>query len=268
MEAIAPLVQLLLEIGITSPEAESLLRGLYVHTCRDWLAHQSGAAPSDVRVALVTGVHRNFVKRLLAAPPGIAPARERKAHRATRLLQAWYSDLPYLDGSGKPRDLPERGAAPSFEALAAQYVPGVTPAALLQELHRAGAVELLAEQRVRVRSRSVRGEGITAANIKELNRRARALLRTLTYNMRNPRQPLLCESLPSIAVDASRIPVIREVINRRASGFLKGLEEELAMEKRRAARVGSQRSTLISLTVFQSESNINSNEDGSSGKKN
>ena len=253
MAAIGPLVELLLELGITSPEAESLLRGMFVHTCRNWLARQHGGAdPSDVRIALVTGVHRNFVSRLLAEPPKIAAAREHKGHRAARLLRAWYSESAYLDGGGKPRDLAERGAAPSFEALATRYVPGAPPAVLLQELHRAGVVELLAEQRVRVRSRSMRVPGLNAGNIKDLGRHAGELLRTLTGNLRDPRYHLFCESLSPVEVEEARIPVVREVINRRATAFLQSLQAELAAERKRPRKRRAKRATL-SLTVFETQ---------------
>src|ERR1700691_1687927 len=119
MAAAEPLVELLLELGVTSPEAESLLRGVFVHKTREWLARQSEGTtePSDARVSLVTGVHRNFVRRILAEPPKIADGREQKSNRANRLLQAWYSDPIYLDTSGKPRDLPEKGGRPSFQSL-------------------------------------------------------------------------------------------------------------------------------------------------------
>jgi hypothetical protein len=82
MSAVEPLVELFLELGITSPEAESLLRSVFVHKARHWLAKSAGApgSPSDVRVSLVTGVHRNFVRKILEEPPGIAAAREQKGH--------------------------------------------------------------------------------------------------------------------------------------------------------------------------------------------
>ena len=119
MAAVEPLVELLLELGVTSPEAESLLRGVFVHKTRDWLTRQGegGSEPSDARVSLVTGVHRNFVRRILTEPPKIADAREQKSNRANRLLEAWHSDPDYLDTSGKPRDLPEKGGKPSFLSL-------------------------------------------------------------------------------------------------------------------------------------------------------
>jgi hypothetical protein len=252
MTAIEPLVELFLELGVTSPEAESLLRSLFVHKSRAWLARQNnGEDPSDVRIALVTGVHRNFVRHLLAEPPKIAAIRERKGHRTTRLLRAWYSEPLYLDSSGKPRDLPERGPAPSFEALANSFVPGSAPGVVLQELHRADVVQLMADQRVRVRSRTMRVPGINISSINAIGGLAKAFLETSLRNLRAGSQDHgFCESIPPVDVDEARVAVVREVINRRASGFLQSLEAELASERRRPpARNGGKR-VKVSLTVF------------------
>jgi len=238
MSAMEPLVQLFLELGITSPEAESLLRSLFVHQAREWLARapDSKGKPSDVRVSLVTGVHRNFVRRILGESPRIAAAREQKGHPAERLLDAWHSDPAYLDSSGKPRDLPERSPEPSFYALASAYVPGAAPA----------------EHRVRVRSRSVRLHGLNASNVGDIGQRARELLETLTHNLREPEARLFCESMPSIEVDAARLPFVRELIARRASTFLSALGQEFSAEARSSRRKPKRR-VRVGLTAFQTE---------------
>ncbi len=252
MVAVEPLVELFLELGITSPEAESLLRGLFVHKSRQWLASRGGGPdPSDVRVALVTGVHRNFVRRLLREPPKIAEARQRKGHAATRLLRAWYSNVRYLDGSGKPRDLPEKGPPPSFEALARTYLPGPTPGVVLRELQRAGVVERLPEQRVRARSRSVRVPGLNLSNIREIGTRSKQLVETLMGSLRGARDAPFYDSVPAIEVAEDRAPVVREVINRRATAFLQSLEAELASERRRYPTSRSGRRVRLAVTVFE-----------------
>lgn len=232
--AIEPLVELFLELGITSPEAESLWRGVFVHKARSWLmGSEGGEPPSDVQVALVSGVHRNFVRRLLAEPPKIAAVRERKGHRAARLLEAWHRDPAYLDSSGKPRDLPERGRPPSFEALVNAQAPGIPSRAVLRELNRAGVVELLADRRVRVRSRNMRVPGVSAANLKEVGKRSAEYLRTLIHNLREPRDDWLNERLVGMEISRSRMPIVREVIYRRTVAFLHSLELELMAERKR-----------------------------------
>jgi hypothetical protein len=153
MVAIEPLVELLLEIGITSPEAESLLRSVFVHKARAWLTAQGhGKLASDARVALVTGVHRNFVRQILSEPPQVARGRERRGYLSGRVLQSWRTLAPYCNESGKPRDLPEKGPEPSFATLVASSLPAASPGVVLEELIRAGIVESLSDHRVRVRS--------------------------------------------------------------------------------------------------------------------
>jgi hypothetical protein len=255
MSAVEPLVELFLELGITSPEAESLLRGVFVHTARKWLASQSrsGEAPSEVRVSLVTGVHRNFVRRILAEPPRIAAAREQKGGGASRLLEGWHSDPVYLDSSGKPRDLPEKDHEPSFYSLAAAYLPGAAPGVVLEELRRAGLVQLLAEHRVRVRSRAYKTQGISVGNVGEMGSRARELLETLRHNLRNPASPLFCEAIRVLNIDASRLSAVRNIINRRASTFLTAMENELAIEAEKASPGGRRNRVKVGLTVFETE---------------
>jgi hypothetical protein len=255
MATVEPLVELFLELGVTSPEAESLLRGVFVHTAHKWLSDRSEnrESPSDVRVSLVTGVHRNFVKRILSEPPRIAAARDHRGLSASRLLEAWHSDPRYLDSSGKPRDLPERGGEPSFYSLVTSHVPGAAPGVVLDELRRAGHVKSLNDHRVRVRSRTIREHGINLESIGELSTRAADLLRTLRYNLRNPGSRLFCEGTPLFDVDATRLPALNNIVNRRASTFLGALQNEFAIEAEMSNAVTRRNRVKIGLTVFQIE---------------
>lgn len=250
MTAVEPLVELFLELNITSPEIESLLRSLFVHKARDWLARQDGGTtPSDARIALVTGVHRNFVHQILREPPAIAVARQRKGHPADKLLEAWHKQFNYLDNGGKPRDLPEKGPAPSFEALVNDYMAGAATGVVLRELHRAGIVQLLGDRRVRVRSRSMQVAGVNVGSLANLGNRGKELLETLRHNLRQPQDRLFAESLPAVELDANRLAVVREVINRRATAFLQSLEQELAGECK--LKKGRNRSRKLSISVIE-----------------
>jgi hypothetical protein len=255
MPAVEPLVELFLELGITSPEAESLLRSVFVHKARQWLAKSARAPgdPSDVRVSLVTGVHRNFVRKILDEPPGIAAAREQKGHPAGRVLEAWHSDPKYLDSSGKPRDLSEREQEPSFQTLVLEYLPGASPGVVLAELHRAGLVQLLSEHRLRVRNRTFRMQGINPGNVGEMGTQARDLLETLTHNLRQPDSPRFCESTRSIEFDAGRLPIIRDLIARRTGTFLTAMEQELTVlaGNVRSRRAGKR--VRVGLTAVETE---------------
>jgi hypothetical protein len=255
MAAVEPLVELLLELGVTSPEAESLLRAVFVHKTRDWLARQgeSGSGPSDARVSLVTGVHRNFVRRILSEPPKIADAREQKSNRASRLLQAWHSDPDYLDSSGKPRDLLEKGSKPSFQSLSTTYVPSAAPGVVLDQLTRAGLVQTLPEHRLRVRARTFRVHGFTSHGIAEIGKRARELLETLRHNLQHPDSLRICDSMREIQIEVDRIPAVRDLISRRAVTFLAGIEHELSVEANKSRRAKRKARINIGLTIYQTE---------------
>ena len=253
MTAVEPLVELFLELGITSPEAESLLRSLFVHKARAWLGQAGEEDPSDVRVALITGVHRNFVRSILAEPPRIAAAREHKGHRASQLLEAWHSDPHYLDSSGKPRDLSERDQEPSFFTLASTYVPAAAPSVVLEELHRAGLVQRLSEHRVRVRSRVFRMHGVNAANIAELGQRARDLLETLTHNLRQPEAPLSatrCHRSRSMQPESPSFAISSPV--QRATSWPQW-NRSWPWRPRRPRRRKSGQRIRVGLTAFESE---------------
>jgi hypothetical protein len=255
MAAVEPLVEMLLEMGVTSPEAESLLRSVFVHRAREWLARldHEAAAPSDARIALVTGIHRNFVRHLLAEPPRIAKARQQKGSPAARLLNAWYSDPRYLDADGKPLELAEKGADPSFQSLVAAHLPGAAAGVLLGELKRGGQVQLLPDGRLRVRGRATRARGLTMDSAAEIGERARDLVETMRHNLRHPDAQRPFESMPAIEVEEEALPALRELIGRRMASFMARLEQELRSQAEPAGRVHQKRTVRLGLTVFATE---------------
>jgi hypothetical protein len=150
--ALKPVVELFLNLGMTSPEAEALLRALYVHAAKKRISRSlsAGQKPSDVRVALVTGIHRNFVRKILAQPPAIPLNRQWRGSSVARLVFAWRVDPKYIDEFGRPLDIAETDSEPSFKTLVREYLPGVTPAVALSELRRANQVELIPDHRLRL----------------------------------------------------------------------------------------------------------------------
>ncbi|HEX4378319.1 MAG TPA: DUF6502 family protein [Steroidobacteraceae bacterium] len=252
ISAIAPLIEFLLELGVTSPQAESLFRSVFVHEAQKWLArkNKSGRPPSDARVALITGVHRNFVRDLLLEAPKIAKSRQRKRGGAHGLLKAWSANPRYLDGSGRPRDLPIRGAGATFQALAAAYLPGSAPGVIMDELCRSGAVEELPGGRVRLRDSSGLSEGITLSNISDFALKVRALMRTLMHNLQFPGDRIFVQSIKTVAIEADRVAVIREVLNQRAAAFLARIEQEFAGASQIKSDGPRRRMKKVGLTIF------------------
>jgi hypothetical protein len=251
LEAIEPVVDLLLRIGITSPEAESLIRGLFVRQAKAWLREEGAGEPSDVRLALVTGVHRNEVAQLLSKPLQIPKARERRRDVAGRLLRAWHTDSAYQDVGGRPLDLSERGAAPSFAALVAKYLPGTSTGAALQQLLRTGVIESLSHHRVRIHGRKANQPGINIESVSAFERKAHAMLTTLSRKLENPHDGVYCDSTPVLEIEEARMPFVRNVIARRAGSLLLGLEQELKLEVSRPAK--GTKTARFTVTVLETQ---------------
>lgn len=249
--ALEPVVDLCLEAGITSPEMERVLRAVFVRRAEQLLSSSSrhGRSSSDTRVGLMIGVHRNFVRAIRTTRPQVQLEKVQHRHRGSALLQAWASDWQFLSTAGHPRDLPIRGAPgePSFEMLVRRHMSGVSTGTAIAELQRSGAVRLLPDERIRLRSRTARPYGITAASIAAASERIRELVSTLLHNLKAPEDQRFCESVNELQIDPQRLALVRQVIAKRARTFLDALTGELNNEtlkplapdgKAQAVRVG------------------------------
>jgi hypothetical protein len=149
-----PLARALMDHGVSVPEAESLLRAVSVHEVAN-VQTARGKRPNASRIALLTGLDRKEITRILRQAPRIDPALEARCHRANKVLSGWYGDRTFVHND-KPLVLPiktEKRKRPSFWMLASRYAPGVYPGLILNELSRVGALEKLRDGRVRVRMR-------------------------------------------------------------------------------------------------------------------
>jgi hypothetical protein len=138
LDALAPL---LLRARITPAMVCEAVRLSFVRAAADGARMASGRV-NHSRVATLTGLSRVEVRRLLALRrPARTPA-PRQLDRAARVLEGWSRDPVFRTDGGRPRVLPLRGAAPSFEALVQRYGGDVPPRAVRTELERAGAVRV------------------------------------------------------------------------------------------------------------------------------
>ena len=255
--ALEPFADLCLEFGITSPEMERLLRGVFVRRAEQLLFRNSPRtrSASDTRIALIIGVHRNFVRKIRTTKPRAQLDKVQHRHRGAALLEAWTTDWQFLTAAGYPRDLPIRSSSeePSFEMLVRRHMSGVSLGTAIAELRRFGAIRLLPDEQIRLRSRSAKPSGITAANISTMSERVGQLASTLLHNLKAPQDQRLSEGLAAVWIDQQRLPFVRQTLMKRARAFLDGLtaelSDEVATSKERARRVQ------LGLMVFGYENN-------------
>jgi len=229
-----PLARLLIEHGISSPEAERLLRAVCVREVAKAGA-VAGKRPNTSRVALVTGVDRGVVRRILKTRHKAGEVNDRR-HRVNRVLAGWHSDEAFSSG-GRPLSLSIKATKTkdyrrsSFWALARRYAPGVYPGLILSELLRVGAVEELDNGRLRVRTREYRAAAFNRESLSELGARVRDLMQTILNNATEAGWPRTCRTVETTRIDPKFLPLIRKLFADRSESMLSGVREELTSSR-------------------------------------
>lgn len=138
-----PVVRTLLRLGISANEVNDLVRWLYVdefyHRKEFWHRRK----PFGARAALLSGLSRKEVNRLSQIDTPDAAILTDQQNRATRVLAGWVNDQRFHE-NGKPAVLPieSRDRVATFERLVQLYSGDLTTRTVLDELVRAGCVQL------------------------------------------------------------------------------------------------------------------------------
>lgn len=137
-----PVVRIILRHGLSYAEFNQVARKLFVDIAMNEAEFRlpRGRRQYKARVALLTGLCRKEVCRLLDTPRAAENASLASGNRAHRVLSAWLTDPDYSDARGNPLPLPFRApdSRRSFYRLATDYSGDIPPRAILDELQRAG----------------------------------------------------------------------------------------------------------------------------------
>ncbi|MDT8439290.1 MAG: DUF6502 family protein [Wenzhouxiangellaceae bacterium] len=187
-------------VRIFRPLVRILLRhNVSYKTCADWLRWcyadvawkefgVPGRKPTKSRVAILTGLTRIDVQQLLEMPPPDEIEQHERHHRAGLVLTGWASDARFHDGDAPIAVLPFESddGVPSFSELVSRHSGGTPARAVLDELERNGAVEVLPGRHVRLkRTRYITqaaDQDITYADI--FGHSTGALVETIDHNWR------------------------------------------------------------------------------------
>ena len=243
---------------MTSPEMERVLRSVFVTRAAEALSSRSRRArpANDTRIGLMIGVHRNVVRAIRTTKPRLQLEKVQRRHRGTALLEGWTSDWEFLTAAGQPQDLPihAEGKEPSFEALVRRYMSGISTGTAIAELRRSGAVRLLPDDRIRLRSRTARAPGVTAAGIQAASERLRELASTLLHNLKAPDDAWFCEALSGIDVGPERLALAKQIIAKRARSFMDATASELAGEAQASQHKGTRRKVGLMVCAYEKPS--------------
>lgn len=136
---LAGIVRLSLRNGVTFKEMAHICKGLYVDICTKEYGIQG--RPTNVsRVALMTGMDRKDIRKVLDAQLLEEKSSISAPDRVAKILTAWYQDDAYTDKHQHPLPLPISGKAPSFEQLVKSFGGDMPAVTILKELKRSETV--------------------------------------------------------------------------------------------------------------------------------
>ncbi|HET7764106.1 MAG TPA: DUF6502 family protein [Burkholderiales bacterium] len=225
-----------------------------------------GKKQSVSRVALLSGLTRKEVQRLLELEqPSDTEAGERY-NRAARVVAGWVRDSDFSDASGNPRDLQISGDAPSrgatFADLVRRYSGDIPYRAVLDELLRVNVAARIGEDSIRLNSRAYVPQGADTDKINILGTDVSDLVATIDHNIHRRdakarfQRKVMYDNVPAEAVEA-----FRQLSAKQAQQLLEHLDKWLARHDRdtNPAAPGTGR-VRTGVGIYYFEENLDSNE--------
>lgn len=137
-KVLRPLVRILIRHGVSHGDFNEVAKRIFVEIAeKDF--RLEGRKQTNARIAMLTGVQRKEVSRLLALPPIELDELDVQYNRGVRVTGGWRRDPDFLDDAGQPGALPFDGEN-GFTELVRRYSGDLPARAVLDELVRVGNV--------------------------------------------------------------------------------------------------------------------------------
>lgn len=244
----------LIESGVTSSEAETLLRAVCVHAAaRSFPQHR--IRPNASQISIKTGVDRHLVAGILKTPPRVDGGLETRRDATSRVIAGWLSD-PHYCKSGLPLALPigdPRSRGRTIWSLVEEHAPGVWPRLVIDELIRLNLVETLPDGTLRC-AHKAESKPIKTNII--LDEPSSQLLRDALYSQLNDMKPGRRRSwrrAQSVHIAANKVHLVRKMVRERLDSAVSELADELDSPRWKPGKGELGHKTLIGISAFSFE---------------
>jgi hypothetical protein len=229
LEILRPIVRRLLAAGVPFGELEAQMRELFIDVADADLA-LPGRKQTDSRISLLTGINRKEVRRLRGRHPRAERPPSFGRNQAASLVSRWTADPRATDRSGRPVSIPYQATrGPSFVKLARQVTVDLPPRAILDELVRSGAVELLAGDRVALRADSYIPKGDAPKKLEMLAEDPPELVETMLRNIfLEDGDPLLQRKVFYDNLGSAGLDRVRRAMRQIGQRFLREANRKLS----------------------------------------
>ncbi len=251
-QLLEPLIGFVLDSGLSTQELHSILREAAVRSVA--ASQLEGSRRVNISgIAASTGIPRAEISRILKSNVDSSrQGAERQQQSTNRILRVWHEDPRFTTPGGKPADLKMYGRGATFETLVRGYGRGIPTRAMLDELTRAGAAEVLPSRLIRVKTSVAVDRGVNPRAVRSFGERATELLATMLQNMRNPESTRFIASVSAADISPANMPVLRKEIANKGADFLADISDSLFREAvgEIAKKQGPPRANRISVTLF------------------
>src|SRR5262245_11498188 len=226
-----PLVRVLLRNGIPYGAFAAIARRVYAEVAAEDFT-LPGKKQTVSRISTLTGLTRKEVTRLQTEQ---APrhADHERYNRPARVIGGWVREKRYHDKRGAPAELPMEGNTRSFAALVREFSGDIPTRAMADELARVGAIEILAEGRVRLLTRAYVPRGDQAGKIGILGTDVADLIRTIDHNLTcAPGEARFQRRVSYDNIPREQLPALKAELARKAQSCLESMDRTLAAADR------------------------------------
>jgi hypothetical protein len=223
-----PLIRILLRSRISYGTFADIAKRQFIEVARNEFSIE-GRKQSVSRVAVITGLTRKEVRRIVGFDQPEDDQSSDRYNRASRVVAGWRRDRDFLDQGGNPVELNISGSANSFQELVRRYSGDVPYRAVLDELDADGSVERLDDNRVKLTHRAYLPKADESMKLHILGVDTALLIDTIDHNLnmkaQSPRfqRKVLYDNLPTEA-----LPEFRRLSSKAAQGLLENLDKWLS----------------------------------------
>lgn len=220
------LFRTLLRNGIAYGEFDQIARKCFIDVAFKEFG-PSGKKQTVSNVAILTGLNRKEVKRMLDLDEDQRDFANRQYNRSVRVIGGWVNDPQYQRADGLPKDLPYEGEY-SFTSLVRQYSGDMPVAAMQKALTKSGNICLTENNRVRLLSHAYLPSEDPIEHINILGVDAGQLIDTINHNIIANSEDLRFQRKASNhKVSKDAIPLVKRFLARKGQSFLEEIDHYL-----------------------------------------
>lgn len=227
-----PIARLCIHFGIDHRNLSEMLKAAFVSVAKEEFK-VDGKSQTDSRIALLTGVHRKDVRRLLGRAPKKTTGRQQGL--IANLISQWLSAPELQDQHGEPKPIP-RNPHPDFKisffSLAESLTNDIHPRALMDECISRGIVNLTDDGMVHLVSESLMPEDDLDEKAHLFGQSIHDHISAAEFNLNGGNPPFLDKFVCDKGLTESDVKDIAAAARKAATNALKQVNNQVLEHKK------------------------------------